>query len=137
MIPAELYELSEKTGIDLVRHYFAAYVSKDRKALGDLLADDFTFTSPIDDHINRTRYFARCWPNSEKTEAFHLEQVMAEGDEVLVLYRCEQIDGTTFRNTERFKIEAGKIKSVEVYFGRKLPIGANLVRRDAEEVASR
>jgi ketosteroid isomerase-like protein len=49
----------------LVRKYFAAYAAKDRKTVENLLSEDFTFTSPYDDHINKTTYFERCWPNSD------------------------------------------------------------------------
>jgi ketosteroid isomerase-like protein len=34
---------------ELVRGYFAAYESGDRKVIEDGFADDFTFTSPYDD----------------------------------------------------------------------------------------
>ncbi|MDR3403399.1 MAG: nuclear transport factor 2 family protein [Chthoniobacter sp.] len=115
---------SEKIGIDLVRHCFAAYVAKDQEALEAMLAADFTFSSPLDDHISRAEYFARCWPNSEKMDTVHLEQTWAEGDEVFVLYLCEQTDGKTFRNIEHFKIEGRKVKSVNVYFGREVTSGA-------------
>ncbi len=39
------------------------------------------------------------------------------GDEVVVTYEAERADGSRFRNTEIFSFEAGKVKSVEVYFG--------------------
>jgi ketosteroid isomerase-like protein len=118
MTTANANAASEKIGIDLVRHCFAAYVAKDREALEALLAADFTFSSPLDDHISRAEYFARCWPNSEKMDIVHLEQTWAEGDEVFVLYLCEQTDGKTSRNIEHFKIKDRKIKSANVYFGR-------------------
>ena len=44
---------------DLVRRLFGAYQSKDRKVMEELLSDEFTFTSPYDDHIDRTAYFER------------------------------------------------------------------------------
>jgi ketosteroid isomerase-like protein len=51
---------------DLVRKSFEAYRTKDRALIEELLADDFTFSSPDDDRIDRVEYFARCWPNSER-----------------------------------------------------------------------
>ncbi|MEO8119957.1 MAG: nuclear transport factor 2 family protein, partial [Rhodoferax sp.] len=45
---------------DLVRQYFAAYVSKEQAVIEALLGDDFTFTSPLDAHIDRAAYFKRC-----------------------------------------------------------------------------
>ena len=47
---------------DIIRGVFSAYLSNDRKAVEDALADDFRFTSPYDDAISRDAFFARCWP---------------------------------------------------------------------------
>lgn len=45
-----------------------------------LLTNDFTFTSPKDDHIDLATYFARCWPNSERIKAFPIENLFEQGD---------------------------------------------------------
>ena len=45
---------------DLIRKYYSSYELKDRKSLEDLLSDDFTFSSPLDDHISKSTYFQRC-----------------------------------------------------------------------------
>lgn len=59
---------------NLVRRLFGAYQSKDRQVVEELLSDDFTFTSPYDDHIDRTAYFERCWPNSDRIRTHRLER---------------------------------------------------------------
>jgi hypothetical protein len=102
---------------DLVRSSFAAYESKDRKALEELLSDDFRFTSPLDDYIDKKVYFERCWPFSDKVRNFHLLKLFDYGSEAFVLYECEPKVGDRFRNTEFFKIEGNKIKEVQVFFG--------------------
>ena len=101
----------------LVRQYFAAYHRISRAEVENLLSDDFTFTSPYDDHIGKRVYFERCWPNSRRIRDHHLVSVLAEGDEVFVLYECELLSGVRFRNTEYFRFDAGRIKAIEVYFG--------------------
>jgi ketosteroid isomerase-like protein len=101
---------------DLIRKCFAAYESKDRKAIEELLSADFTFTSPLDDHIDRATYFKRCWPNSENIRVFRIEKLFEKGNEAFVRYEGERKDGATFRCTEFFRIEGNKIKEVEVYF---------------------
>ena len=58
---------------DLVRKYYAAYEANDRKVVEALLSDDFRFTSPYDDHIDRATYFKKCWPNSENIRAFRID----------------------------------------------------------------
>ena len=88
----------------------------------ELLSDDFTFTSPYDDHIDRTPHFERCWPNSDRIRMHHLERIVQDGDEAFTLSDCETVSGNRFRNTEGLMFEGGKLKAVEVYFGDP-PIG--------------
>ncbi len=102
---------------ELVHKYMAAFLANDRAALEDYLSDDFTFTSPRDDHIDKALFFERCLANSVKIRAQHIEKVFAQGNEALVRYRAELVDGTQFRNTEYIRVEGGKLKEVQVYFG--------------------
>ena len=48
----------------IARASYRAYVDKDRAAIEALIAEDFHFTSPLDNRIDRATYFARCSPNS-------------------------------------------------------------------------
>ncbi|MSO42392.1 MAG: nuclear transport factor 2 family protein [Solirubrobacterales bacterium] len=105
------------TNSDLARAMFAAYRTKDRKFVEGMLSDDFSFTSPLDDHIDRATYMERCWPNSEHIVGHDLERVWERGDEVFVRYLCHKDDGKRFRNAELLSFEGGKLKGVEVYFG--------------------
>ena len=102
---------------DIVRAYYAAYQAKDRSAIEALVGDDFSFSSPYDDHIDRTLYFQKCWPNSEHHDRFRIEKLFVRGNEAFVRYELRLNSGVTFRNTEFLRLEAGKIKEVEVYFG--------------------
>jgi ketosteroid isomerase-like protein len=109
--------------MDLVRSYYYAYEASDRALLEKLLSDDFTFTSPLDDRIDRATYFAKCWPGHEHLRLFHLLQVTAEGDHLLIRYQAESTDGTTFCNVEHFELaEDQRVAHVDVYFG-SLPEG--------------
>ena len=102
---------------DLVRKCFSAYELKDRRIIENLLSDDFTFISPIDDLIDRTEYFKRCWPNSENIRNFQIEKLFENGNEAFVRYECEMKTGKKFRNTEWFRFEEGKLMEVQVFFG--------------------
>lgn len=102
---------------DIVRKCFDAYRNKDRKALEALLSEDFKFTSPYDDAIDKATYFERCWPNSERIKSFTVEKIFAEGVEAFVLYKCVNKKGDEFRNTEFHRFRQGKIREVHVYFG--------------------
>jgi ketosteroid isomerase-like protein len=100
-----------------VRKSFEAYRRKDRALIESLLADDFTFSSPYDDRIDRVEYSARCWPNSERIRAHRIETIVEGEGEAFVLYECELTSGARFRNAERFVFEGGRIAGVEVFFG--------------------
>ena len=51
---------THKDAVSIARSAYDAYVSKDRATIEALLADDFNFTSPLDNRIGRATYFARC-----------------------------------------------------------------------------
>ncbi|HEY1290167.1 MAG TPA: nuclear transport factor 2 family protein [Burkholderiales bacterium] len=107
---------------EIVRKLYASFAAKDRRTVEALLSDDFTFSSPRDDHIDKAAYFERCWPNSDKIRAFDIEQLFANDHEAFVRYAAERsADGTRFRNTEYLRVEGGKVREVDVYFGRDLP----------------
>jgi ketosteroid isomerase-like protein len=102
---------------EIIRALFAAYSASDRKAVEDILAEDFRFTSPYDDEIDKATYFVRCWRNSDWIERHDLEKLAVIGDEAFVTYRCVAKDGKSFRNTEFFRFEGDRIKRIDVYFG--------------------
>jgi ketosteroid isomerase-like protein len=102
---------------DIVRKFFAAFLSGDRAFAEETLAKRFTFSSPYDDEIDRAAYFERCWPNRGAIRAHRIETVIAAGSEAFVLYEVETTGGDRFRNTERFVFDGRKIASVQVFFG--------------------
>ena len=105
---------------DIVRAAFKAYETKDRTAIEAVIAEDFHFTSPLDNRLDRATYFEVCWPNSKHMEAFELVNLVAGGDRVFVTYEATA-SGKRFRNTEIHAVRSGKITEVEVYFGWSLP----------------
>lgn len=112
-------EHSETTAI--VRACFQCYVEKDRAKLETLIGEDFHFTSPLDNRIDRNTYFERCWPNSKTMAAVDFTRVAVNGDTVFVTYETRMNDGKRFRNTEIFSVQNGKVTDVEVYFGESIP----------------
>ncbi len=106
---------------EIVRACFKAYVDKDRTMIESLIGEDFHFTSPLDNRINRKTYFKRCWPNSKTMAAVHFTRIVVDGETVVVTYETRMDDGKRFRNTEVFTIQDGKISNVEVYFGWSIP----------------
>jgi ketosteroid isomerase-like protein len=109
--------MQQDTVSDVIRKYFAAFLAQDRKTLEEGLSDDFTFTSPRDDHISKATFFERCLPGGDQFLTYHIEKLFVQGNEAFVLYQAELKNGTKFRNTEYYKLEGNKIREVEVYFG--------------------
>ncbi len=125
----------------LVRRYFASYQFGDRRAVEELLSDDFTFCSPQAERIDRCEYFARFWPNGDGIKALRIDKLFAQGNEAFVRYALERQQGCTLRNTEHFEFAQDKIRSIAVYFG--LEDGQSLAdegapdRRNRDEAAIR
>jgi ketosteroid isomerase-like protein len=112
--------------IATARAVFKAFEDKDREAIERLIADEFSFTSPFDNRLDRDTYFERCWPNAEAAETFTVIFAAADGNRCAVTYEATTLDGDSFRNTEVFTVVGGQVTEVEVYFGWNLP-------HDAEE----
>ncbi|RZJ14783.1 MAG: nuclear transport factor 2 family protein [Haliea sp.] len=108
----------------VVRAYCTAYENADRATAEHLLADDFTFTSPNDDGIDRATYFARCWPDQDPARDQQIENIVVDGERAFVTYRCSTAGGQMFRNTEFLTFAGDRIASVNVYFGAAYQDGA-------------
>jgi ketosteroid isomerase-like protein len=102
---------------EIIRTVFAAYISNNRKIVEDYLADDFRFTSPYDDRIDKATYFERCWRDSDWIARHELEKIFVEGNEAFVTYKCQAKDGKNFRNTEFVTFAGDRIRTIDVYFG--------------------
>lgn len=107
--------------VAVARAAYQAYVDKDRAAIEALIADDFHFTSPLDNRLDRTTYFERCWPNSRTLAEFDFIHILLDGDRVFVTYEGRSTTGKRFRNSEILTVHEGKLVEVEVYFGWTIP----------------
>jgi ketosteroid isomerase-like protein len=105
---------------EAVRKYYAAWETKDWHPVDIMLTDDFTFSSPLDDHISKSDFKAGCWDTQiAYIGRFDLKQVIGTGNEAFVMYVCHTTNGKTFRNVEYFQLRDDKVKAVECYFGGK------------------
>ncbi|HTV98646.1 MAG TPA: nuclear transport factor 2 family protein [Steroidobacteraceae bacterium] len=107
--------------LETIRGYYAAWETKQWHPLDILLADDFTFSSPLDDHISKSAFKAGCWDTQVAyIDRFDLKQVVIGTDnQAFVMYVCHTTNGRTFRNVEYLQLREGKLKAVECYFGGK------------------
>ncbi|MEV5279536.1 nuclear transport factor 2 family protein [Streptomyces sp. NPDC051994] len=107
--------------VRIVEAAFRYFRSQDREAALPLYADDFTFTSPQDDHIDRAAFFERCFPTADRFREQRLLHV-TPGDRELVFvhYEYELATGDRYRNVETITVRDGRIQEVEVFFGGKV-----------------
>ena len=105
--------------VDSVRAVFDAYLRQDREAEERLLADDFVFTSPQDDHIDKATFFERCFPTADRvTTQEMIDVVPAGGDDVFAMYEYELKEtGERHRNVEVLTVRDGQVTETQVFFG--------------------
>ena len=102
----------------VVEAAFRFYRSQDRDAALPLYADDFTFTSPQDDHIDKATFFERCFPTADRLREQRLLHVtQADRELVFVYYEYELTTGDRYRNVEAITVRDGLIREVQVFFG--------------------
>jgi hypothetical protein len=99
------------------RDLYLAFAAGDRDLVERILADEFTFSSPLDVGLDRAGYFERCWPGSGQGQQFEFVRLVEAGDEVIVTYEMSSANGGRGRNTEILTFSGEQIGSAEVYFG--------------------
>jgi ketosteroid isomerase-like protein len=103
---------------DTVRAFFRSFLEQDRATADGLVAGEFVFTSPQDDHIDRATFFERCFPTADRFVSHELlEVVPTDGDDVFVLYEYELEGGQRHRNAELITVRDGRITETQVFFG--------------------
>ena len=104
--------VADHDSAEIAKRSYRAYVDKDRSEIERLLDEDFHFTSPLDNRIDRKTYFERCWPNSRWIDGFDFIAVVPSDDRVYVTYVAHSDSGRSFRNTEALTVRDGKIVEV-------------------------
>jgi len=81
---------------EIVRASFDAYLAQDRETAERLIAQDLVFTSPQDDHIDKTAYLERCFPTADRLVAQEILELVGAGEDgVFILYEYELKDRRT------------------------------------------
>ncbi|MFI9076538.1 nuclear transport factor 2 family protein [Streptomyces sioyaensis] len=110
--------------VDVVRAAFAAYLAQDRTAMDRLLAEDYVFTSPQDDHIGKAAFLEVCFPTADRLRRQEiLDAVPLDDEQVCVRYEYELKTGERHRNVELTTVRDGRLTETEVYFGGRFPRG--------------
>ena len=107
------------TNVETVRATFDAYLHQDRDAEDRLLAEDFVFTSPQDDHIDKATFFERCFPTADRVTTQEMIYVVpAGGDDLFAMYEYELKEtGERHRNVELLTVRDGRVAETQVFFG--------------------
>jgi hypothetical protein len=109
---------SKQSNEKIVRAVYTAYEKKDWNMLKSVLAEGFTFSSPVDiPPIHIKEYKEKCWPNSANIKKFEIDKLVVDGDNVFVTYHCWTLNGKVLWNTEYFTLKDGKIKGFVCFFG--------------------
>src|SRR5271165_1556817 len=69
----------------IIKAWYTAWEKNDWNLMTQILADGFTFSSPLDDHIKINAVKERCWPNAGKFKTVDVQQVIMNGDAVFVI----------------------------------------------------
>lgn len=101
-----------------IENIFKAWTDRDWDFVRDGLAEDFTFTTQYDDHIDKTTFKNKCWDTVTQIGEFEIVTIVEGENEAFVRYK-NTINDEKVQNAEQFIFdENDKIKSVTVFFGR-------------------
>jgi len=106
------------TALETVLAQVEAYRSQDAAAAEALLDDDLRFTSPQDDHIDKTAFMERCFPTASRFGRQEIRHAVEIAPGVVLLsYVAAGPDGSAFSNAEITHVRNGRITEIRVYFG--------------------
>jgi ketosteroid isomerase-like protein len=109
--------MSDSTGIEVVQAFMRAFQEQDREQADALMAPDFEFTSPQDDHIDKAAWLERCFPSADHFDSASETLQIVEVDGIVLHRYGYVVDGQRWRNVEATRVIDGKVREVEVYFG--------------------
>jgi hypothetical protein len=116
-IAGQTAELETTANGKIIKAWYTAWEQKDWNLMTQILADGFTFSSPLDDHIKIDAVKERCWPNAGKIKTVDVQQLIMNRDAVFVIANGYTTEGKFFRNCDYFKLKDGKITAYECFFG--------------------
>lgn len=106
------------SNVDVVRACLESYLTQDHDTARRLIAEDYVFTSPQDDRIDRTAFFERCFPTADRLRSQQIvHAVSASDDDVFVMYEYVLKSGGRYRNVEVSTVRDGLMRETQVFFG--------------------
>ena len=103
---------------DVVGEFYSAFDSQDAAAADRLMADEYRFTSPQDDHIDKAEWLRKCFPTRDHFASRSLLAIEdIGGDDVVLYYEYELTSGERYRNAEVITVRDGRVVETRVFFG--------------------
>ena len=114
---SSLAQSTEKEKV--VRAYYSGFEKHDWNAVVGQFADGFTFTSPNnDDHIPVEKFKEKCWGTNKFFKKVNFIKMTKSGNDLFLLVEIITTENKVVRNVDIFNFSSGRIKSIEVFFGR-------------------
>jgi hypothetical protein len=102
----------------VVKAYYSGFEKHDWNTVASQIADDFTFSSAAgDDHIPVEKFKERCWPTNKFFKKAHFIKWAESGDNLFLMVEITTTDNKLIRNVDVYSFKAGKIESIQCFFG--------------------
>jgi hypothetical protein len=102
----------------VVKAYYSGFEKHDWNTVAGQIADDFTFSSAAgDDHIPVEKFKERCWPTNKFFKKAHFIKWAESGDNLFLMVEITTTDTKLIRNVDVYSFKAGKIESIQCFFG--------------------
>jgi ketosteroid isomerase-like protein len=106
------------SNVEVVQVMFDSYLKQDWQTADQLLADEFVFTSPQDDHIDKATFAERCFPTADRLVSQEVRYIApTDQDDVFVMYDYVLKTGDHHRNVELLTVRDNRIVETQVFFG--------------------
>lgn len=104
---------------NVVKAYYSGFEKHNWNIVAAQLADGFSFTSPNnDDHISIEKFKEKCWDTNKFFKKVNYIKMTESGNNLFLLVEIITTENKLVRNIDFFSFNnAGKIKSIEVFFG--------------------
>jgi ketosteroid isomerase-like protein len=101
---------------EIVERYFDAWTSGDFETARSLMQDDMSFRGPIDTFDDADALLSSIKGLSQIVTGAERRGLIAEGDQVCVVYDLHTAPVPTAHVAEWYRVEHGKIASMEAFF---------------------
>jgi ketosteroid isomerase-like protein len=101
---------------EIVERYFDAWTSKDFETARSLLHDDLDFIGPLETVADADAFVRSLQMLGQIVTGAERHGVLAEGDEVAVIYDLHTVPVETAHVAEWYTVRVGKIASIRAFF---------------------